>query len=228
MEVRKNEGSYQNWENRIEWIPNCNWGRLRDNRRSWGDHPGMQGIHTTQETLGDGLSCDHRNNIIGVRIICSSRNWGIYWIWRHAVVTYRIDHQCCIVLRNYRDIVYNSVRIIIMAQEKLQYYPSDLSALLGIGDIVDMYIHNENGMKILRITCKEKETGYKTIKPSKPEKSSKKSSSRKTTSKPDMRSLNRDVPGHNIKAMREPDFIHKAVDAGKSWLSKPMRRPDEW
>lgn len=112
--------------------------------------------------------------------------------------------------------------------EKLQYYSSDLSALLGIGDIVDMYVHDENGTKILRITCKEKETGYKTIKPSKPERPVKKSPTRKTTSKPDMRSLNRNVPDHNIKAMKEPGFLHSVVDAGKSWLDKPMKRPDEW
>lgn len=112
----------------------------------------------------------------------------------------------------------------VLIVEKIQYYLPDLSALLGIGEITDIYVHEESGSKILRITCKEKGSEYKTFKSPK---ATKKTMAQKKT-KSTVIKLNRDIPEHDIKATKEPDFLHKAVDAGKSWLSKPMKRPDEW
>ena len=50
--------------------------------------------------------------------------------------------------------------------EKLQYYGSDLSYLLGIGEIVDMHVVTlDNGKQVLRIECLEKKDDeYKTVK----------------------------------------------------------------
>ena len=50
--------------------------------------------------------------------------------------------------------------------EKLQYYSTDLSYLLGIGEIVDMHVVTlDNGKQVLRIECLEKKDDeYKTVK----------------------------------------------------------------
>jgi hypothetical protein len=53
---------------------------------------------------------------------------------------------------------------------KIQYFTSDLSAKLGIGEIKDMHIDTVNGRLVLRIDCDEKpliKDEYRTVKATK-------------------------------------------------------------
>jgi hypothetical protein len=46
-----------------------------------------------------------------------------------------------------------------MVDQKTQYYPSDLSTLLCLGEIVDMYVADDsNGNQVLRITSRDPES----------------------------------------------------------------------
>jgi hypothetical protein len=65
--------------------------------------------------------------------------------------------------------------------EKLQYYGTDLSYLLGIGEIVDMRVVTlDNGKQVLRIECLEKKDDEcKTVKAGEKQKKSDESTTKK-------------------------------------------------
>jgi hypothetical protein len=59
--------------------------------------------------------------------------------------------------------------------EKIQYFMPDLSYKLGVGEIKEIHIAEQNGRAVLRIECEKLETSeYKTIKATKPAKLPKK------------------------------------------------------
>jgi hypothetical protein len=48
--------------------------------------------------------------------------------------------------------------------EKIQYFMSDLSYKLGIGEITEIHVAEQNGRPVLRITCDDiKKDEYKTV-----------------------------------------------------------------
>ena len=103
---------------------------------------------------------------------------------------------------------------LIMVQ-KIQYYASDLSYLLDIGEIQDMHVATtDSGRQVLRITCGEKkeDDGYRTVK-AKPEK---KAAVRKSAS------LSGPGPVRQAPQMRDnPETLgEKLMVAGKNWLNK--------
>lgn len=48
--------------------------------------------------------------------------------------------------------------------EKIQFFMSDLAYKLGVGEIKEIHIAEQNGVKVLRLECEKMETSeYKTI-----------------------------------------------------------------
>jgi hypothetical protein len=64
---------------------------------------------------------------------------------------------------------------------KIQYFGTDLSNALGIGEIHDMKVELVNNVQVLRIDCESEKLCYKTVRVNKPKgKSSKPSKSSKS------------------------------------------------
>lgn len=115
---------------------------------------------------------------------------------------------------------------------KTQYYQEDLSAMLGLGEIITMYVCDDGrGNEVLRIMSKpQAPEEFKTVKASgKPaKKMPSRKPKRKVPSEPRKSPPNLD-PGMKDPASRgAPSFASKAAGAVGGWLSKPMKRPDEW
>jgi hypothetical protein len=110
--------------------------------------------------------------------------------------------------------------------EKIQYYAPDLSYALNIGEIADMHVVNENGKQILRIEYVKKQE-YKTVKTQKkPAKQKPVQEFREPRRAPPV--LDTDVRSRDVPAMQPPSLGSKIIDAGKTFLTKPMKRPDQW
>jgi hypothetical protein len=51
-----------------------------------------------------------------------------------------------------------------MTTEKIQFFMSDLAYKLGVGEIKEIHVAEQNGVKVLRIECEKIETSeYKTV-----------------------------------------------------------------
>lgn len=85
--------------------------------------------------------------------------------------------------------------------EKIQYFMSDLAYKLDIGEIKDIHIAEQNGVKVLRIECEE-EKKYKTVYVQKP---------------------TRPVPKKKEPAKQPATFAEKAAFAAKDFLFNPER-----
>ena len=99
--------------------------------------------------------------------------------------------------------------------QKIQYYASDLSYLLDIGEIADMHVVTlDSGRQVLRIDCQEKrEDEYKTV---------------KTSAKKPQRRASSKSAGHP-GPVRQPPIIdtehpesigNKLMNAGKDWMQR--------
>ena len=94
--------------------------------------------------------------------------------------------------------------------EKIQYFGSDLSYHLDIGQIIDMHVVTlDSGVQVLRIECLPKrQDEYKTIKTPKTKRTSRRASSK--------------------REKEEPDTLAGKVAAGfKGFMQKPMQPPWE-
>ena len=98
-----------------------------------------------------------------------------------------------------------------MPTEKLQYYATDLSYLLDIGEIADMHVVTlDNGAQVLRIEAiSKKEDEYKTVKVA-PNK--KKPAQKKTQ------------VSHKVPAQQRQDnpatLGNKIIGIGAAWMQK--------
>jgi len=110
------------------------------------------------------------------------------------------------------------------SMEKIQYFSADLSYALDIGEIADMYVETINGTQVLRLTVLPKKVAeYKTIRVA-PKEQTKGTVKRKQTptakpARPKMQ-LDRGTDDSGLAA--------KFAKGAKSFLTKPMKSPDQW
>jgi len=110
---------------------------------------------------------------------------------------------------------------------KTQYYQEDLAELLSLGSIVTMYICDDGrGRDVLRITSNPKPAEeFKTVRATGKQKPPARKAARKKQmpseqpSHPKMDPGTRD-PGEGLGSRNGKGF--------GAWISKPMKRPDEW
>lgn len=112
-----------------------------------------------------------------------------------------------------------------MKTRKVQYYESDLSRLLGIGNIVDMHIawtNGTDGARVLRIECEnteKPETGYETIRaPARKAPAAKSRPERKQTPKPVQKPAARPAEPSKVGSLLE-----KVAVASKDFFLNPER-----
>jgi hypothetical protein len=102
--------------------------------------------------------------------------------------------------------------------ERIQYYPTDLSYALDIGEIADMHVDFENGVQVLRMTVvPKKRDDYKTVRVA-PKKEVQKAAQRKptrvttrATTKPQSPVIDADKP------FKPADRL---IQMGKSFMAK--------
>jgi hypothetical protein len=92
-----------------------------------------------------------------------------------------------------------------MTTEKIQFFMSDLSYKLDIGEIKEIHLAEQNGVKVLRIEC-EKAGEYKTVRATK---------SAKT------------VPVKKVQADKPETFTEKAAAAAKDFFLNPERNKNK-
>jgi len=110
---------------------------------------------------------------------------------------------------------------------KTQYYPSDLSNMLDLGEILSMYVCDDGrGHDVLRIMSNPKPAEeFRTVKAS----PKKKHAARKPAARRQMPSA--DAPGTvSDPCTRDPgEGLGARLGKGfGAWMSKPMKRPDLW
>ena len=90
---------------------------------------------------------------------------------------------------------------------KIQYFSSDLSEALGIGQINEMHIELLNGVPVLRIDCQDAPLyEYKTIKVA-------------TKTKPSRKPVKTARDQTPSPQTRDKDLGGKLMDLGKKWMS---------
>ena len=117
---------------------------------------------------------------------------------------------------------------------KIQYYASDLSYLLNIGEIVDMHVVTlESGRQVLRIDCAEKKDDeYQTVRA----KSGQPRAKPRPASKDNYKPKNKTLRGPNVPDNPDTGFGSKAAEFGGKlgkglveWIKTPPRkRPEDW
>jgi hypothetical protein len=102
--------------------------------------------------------------------------------------------------------------------ERIQYYPTDLSYALDIGEIADMHVDFENGVQVLRMTVVPKvKDEYKTVRVA-PKKEAQKAAQRKPT-----RATPRAEPKTRspiIDAEKPFKPADRLIQMGKSFMAK--------
>ena len=112
------------------------------------------------------------------------------------------------------------------SMEKIQYFSADLSYALDIGEIADMYVETINGTQVLRLTVLPKKVAeFKTIRVA-PKEQTKGTVKRKQTPTAKPAAI-------RPKFMMDPEtddsgLAKKLAGLGKSFLTKPTKRPDQW
>jgi hypothetical protein len=98
---------------------------------------------------------------------------------------------------------------------KIQYFSSDLSAALDIGQINEMHIELLNGVPVLRIDCQDKPLyEYKTIKVTKTP-----ASKKRVVLQPLLSSIKTAKDQPPAPQTRDKDLEGKLIDIGKKFMS---------
>lgn len=110
---------------------------------------------------------------------------------------------------------------------KTQYYQEDLAELLGLGPIVTMYICDDGrGRDVLRIMSAPKPVEeFKTVRAT----GKKKAPTRKAARKKEMPGEQPSRPQLDPGVRDPSEGLGTRIGKGfGAWISKPMKRPDQW